>query len=97
VEEALQGRRIFAGACILDDCFMKLLKEKIAQVVSPRVFQTLKDEDFARIAYTHWNNDVKISFSNNFETKRIELPFHWVGSQHRRMPVGQSVHVEFNQ
>ncbi|KAF5670818.1 hypothetical protein FDENT_11139 [Fusarium denticulatum] len=96
VKEVLKGRRIFAGACIMDDGFMKLLKERIAQVISPRVFQTLKDEDFAEIAYTHWDNDVKKSFSNNFQTKRIELPFHWVGSQHRRMPVGQSVHVEFN-
>ncbi|KAF5552463.1 hypothetical protein FNAPI_7052 [Fusarium napiforme] len=96
VREVLLGQRILAEAYSMGDRFMKLMKEKIAQVLSPRAFQALKDEDFARLAYTHWDEGVKMSFSNNFEDKRIELPFHWVGTQRRRMGVRQSVHIEFN-
>ncbi|VTT83042.1 unnamed protein product [Fusarium fujikuroi] len=96
VKEVLPGQRILAGACILDDGLMKLLKEKVAQVTSPKVFHNLKDEDFAYTVYNHWDTDIKMSFGDNFPTKRIPLPFHWVGTQQRRKPVGQSVHIEFN-
>lgn len=97
IKEVLPGQRILAGACILDDGLMKLLKEKVAQVTSPKVFHNLKDEDFDYIVYNHWDTDIKMSFGDNFPTKRIPLPFHWVGTQQRRKPIGQSVHIEFNQ
>ncbi|KAF5719235.1 hypothetical protein FGLOB1_1256 [Fusarium globosum] len=95
IKEVLPGQRILAGACSLDDGFINLLKEKVAQVISPKVFHNLKDEDFDYIVYNHWETYIKMSFGDNFPTMRIPLPFHWVGTQQRRMPVGQSVHIEF--
>ncbi|KAF5558409.1 hypothetical protein FMEXI_383 [Fusarium mexicanum] len=89
VREVSPGQRILADHCILDDGFMKLLKEKIAQVISPRVFQTLKEEDYANIAYHHWDTCIKKFFGDGFPTRRIQLPFRWAGRRQRRMPVGE--------
>ncbi|KAF5690109.1 hypothetical protein FCIRC_1021 [Fusarium circinatum] len=95
VREVSPGQSILADHCILDDGFMKLLKEKIAQVISPRVFQTLKEEDYANLVYLHWDTYIKKFFGDDFPTQRIQLPFRWAGRRQRRMPARQGDEVTF--
>ncbi|KAF4501483.1 hypothetical protein FAGAP_2318 [Fusarium agapanthi] len=94
VEEIRPGQCIFAGACLLDDGFMKLLKEKVETMISPRVFKALTENDLHHITNT-WEFDIKGRFRDNFPTQRIYLPIKWASSRQRRMPVGQGEDVAF--
>ncbi|ENH70400.1 hypothetical protein FOC1_g10012325 [Fusarium oxysporum f. sp. cubense race 1] len=89
VKEVLPGQCILAGACILDDAFMQLLKDKVETMTSPRAFQALTEKDLHGIVYNHWELDIKGCFNDNFQTKHIYLPIKWAASRHKRMPVGQ--------
>ncbi|KAK2692716.1 hypothetical protein QWA68_007355 [Fusarium oxysporum] len=95
VKEVLPGQCILAGACILDDAFMQLLKDKVETMNSPRAFQALTEKDLHGIVYNHWELDIKGCFNDNFPTKHIYLPIKWAASRHKRMPVGQGDDITF--
>ncbi|KAJ4045496.1 hypothetical protein NW756_012186 [Fusarium oxysporum] len=95
VKEVLPGQCILAGACILDDAFMQLLKDKVETMTSPRAFQALTEKDLHGIVYNHWELDIKGCFNDNFPTKHIYLPIKWAASRHKRMPVGQGDDITF--
>lgn len=93
----LPGQCILAGACILDDAFMQLLKDKVETMTSPRAFQALTEKDLHGIVYNHWELDIKGCFDDNFPTKHIYLPIKWAASRYKRMPVGQGDDITFTQ
>ncbi|KAF5644524.1 hypothetical protein F52700_2525 [Fusarium sp. NRRL 52700] len=62
VEEILPGQCIFAGACLLDDGFMKLLKEKVETIISPRAFQALTKSELYDITCDRWDDDLASIF-----------------------------------
>ncbi|KAL5613193.1 hypothetical protein FOVSG1_002256 [Fusarium oxysporum f. sp. vasinfectum] len=95
VKEVLPGQCILAGACILDDAFMQLLKDKVETMTSPRAFQALTEKDLHGIVYNHWELDIKGCLNGNFPTKHIYLPIKWAASRHKRMPVGQGDDITF--
>ncbi|KAG7410481.1 hypothetical protein Forpe1208_v009856 [Fusarium oxysporum f. sp. rapae] len=95
VKEVLPGQCILAGGCLLDDAFMQLLKDKVEMMTSHRAFQALKNSDFHRIVYNHWDLDMKVYFSDNYPTKHIDLPNKWAASRQKRMPVGQGDDITF--
>ncbi|EWY87370.1 hypothetical protein FOYG_11578 [Fusarium oxysporum NRRL 32931] len=95
VKEVLPGQCILAGACILDDAFMQLLKDKVETMTSPRAFQALTEKDLHGIVYNHWELDIKGCFDDNFPTKHIYLPIKWAASRYKRMPVGQGDDITF--
>ncbi|KAH7220637.1 hypothetical protein BKA60DRAFT_646516 [Fusarium oxysporum] len=95
VKEVLPGQCILVGACILDDAFMQLLKDKVETMNSPRAFQALTEKDLHGIVYNHWELDIKGCFNDNFPTKHIYLPIKWAASRHKRMPVGQGDDITF--
>ncbi|RBR13096.1 hypothetical protein FVER53590_26498 [Fusarium verticillioides] len=95
VEEIRPGQCIFAGACLLDDGFMKLLKEKVETMISPRAFQALTKNELYDITSNRWEFDIKGRFRDNFPTQHIYLPIKWASSRQRRMRVGEGDEVTF--
>ncbi|KAF5562597.1 hypothetical protein FPHYL_5581 [Fusarium phyllophilum] len=95
VKELRTGQCIFAGACLLDDGFMKLLKEKVEALISPRAFQALTKKDLHDITFMRWESFIKRRFEDGFPTQKIYLPIKWAASRQRRMPIGQGDDVTF--
>ncbi|KAF5707090.1 hypothetical protein FMUND_11274 [Fusarium mundagurra] len=95
VEELRTGQCIFAGACLLNDGFMKLLKEKVEALISPRAFQALTRKDLHDITSMSWESFIKRRFEDDFPTQKIYLPIKWAASPQRRMPIGQGDDVTF--
>lgn len=97
VDEIRTGQCIFAGACLLDDGFMKLLKEKVETIISLQAFKALTDKDLYYITSDRWETLIRRRFGDNFPTQKIYLPFKWAASRQRRMPIGQGDDVTFTQ
>ncbi|KAF5632565.1 uncharacterized protein FTJAE_7448 [Fusarium tjaetaba] len=95
VKEIRPGQCIFAGACLLDDGFMELLKEKVETMISPRAFQALTKNQLYEITSNRWEFDIKGRFGDNFPTQHIYLPIKWASSRQRRMRVGEGEEVTF--
>ncbi|KAI1044587.1 hypothetical protein LB505_010376 [Fusarium chuoi] len=95
VDEIRTGQCIFAGACLLDDGFMKLLKEKVETIISLQAFKALTDKDLYYITSDRWETLIRRRFGDNFPTQKIYLPFKWAASRQRRMPIGQGDDVTF--
>ncbi|KAF5567159.1 hypothetical protein FPANT_14102 [Fusarium pseudoanthophilum] len=95
VEELLTGQCIFAGACLLDDGFMGLLKEKVEALISPQAFQALTKKDLHYVTSRIWESFIKRRFQEDFPTQKIYLPIKWAASRQRRMPIGQGDDVTF--
>ncbi|KAF5243151.1 hypothetical protein FANTH_8343 [Fusarium anthophilum] len=94
VEEIRPAQCIFAGACLIDDEFMRVLKNKIETMISPRVFEALTAKDLYDIT-NRWELGIKVEFRDNYPTQRICLPIKWASSRMRRMRVGQGDEVTF--
>ncbi|PNP79568.1 hypothetical protein FNYG_07184 [Fusarium nygamai] len=94
VKEIRSGQCIFAGACLIDDEFMRVLKNKIETIISPRVFETLTDKELQEITNV-WEYEIKGNFRDNYPTQQIYLPIKWASSRQKRMRVGQGKEVTF--
>ncbi|KAF5581520.1 hypothetical protein FPCIR_10090 [Fusarium pseudocircinatum] len=95
IKEIHAGKCIFAGACLLDDGFMKLLKEKVKTLISPRAFKDLTDKDLYELTSDRWEPGIKRCFDDDFPTQHIYLPIKWAASRQRKMPIGGGKAVTF--
>ncbi|KAF4949536.1 hypothetical protein FGADI_8834 [Fusarium gaditjirri] len=97
LDEICKGQCIFAGGCLLDDGFTKLLKEKVESMISPRAFKALTDKELYDIASDKWEFNIKPRFGDDFPAQKIYLPIKWAASRQRRMPIGQGDDVTLTQ
>ncbi|KAF5595547.1 hypothetical protein FPANT_4615 [Fusarium pseudoanthophilum] len=78
-----------AGAALLDDGFIKLLRAKTQAERPKNVLKDLTDKDYNKFADRVWHNEMKIEHSVDKECQTFDLPHKFIGKL-----VGQST-MEF--
>ncbi|KAF5707113.1 hypothetical protein FMUND_11297 [Fusarium mundagurra] len=81
VREISPSKCIYAGAALLDDGFMKLLRAK-TQAERPRnAVKDLTDKNYDKFANDIWHNDMKKNHCVNIEGQTFDLPLKFIGKQ----------------
>ncbi|KAG7411521.1 hypothetical protein Forpe1208_v009879 [Fusarium oxysporum f. sp. rapae] len=79
VREISPSKSIYAGAALLDDGFMELLKARTKAERPRPTFKLLTDEDFNKFADSIWHNDMKRNHSVDMEGQIVDLPPRFLG------------------
>ncbi|PNP79594.1 hypothetical protein FNYG_07210 [Fusarium nygamai] len=81
VREISPSKCIYAGAALLDDGFMKLLRAKTQAERPKNAFKDLTDKDYNKFADQVWHNEMKIEHSVDKEGQTFDLPLKFIGKQ----------------
>ncbi|KAF5562621.1 hypothetical protein FPHYL_5605 [Fusarium phyllophilum] len=81
VREISPSKCIYAGAALLDDGFMKLLRAKTRAERSKNVVKDLTDKNYDKFADDIWHNNMKKKHSVNMEGQIFDLPLKFIGKQ----------------
>ncbi|KAF4949559.1 hypothetical protein FGADI_8857 [Fusarium gaditjirri] len=91
VEEISPGKCIFAGAVLVDEAFLQLVKDKTKTALPRRTFNTLTDSDFQDFVDEIWEQRIKVRHSIGAPRRDFSLPHKFLGSRANRAKMSFSV------
>lgn len=81
VKGIVPNKCIYAGAALLDDGFMELLRAKTLAERPYTARKNIKDKDYNRFAHRIWHGNLKENHSVDMEDQIFDLPLMFIGNQ----------------
>ncbi|KAF4493470.1 hypothetical protein FAGAP_10426 [Fusarium agapanthi] len=81
VDETSPSKCIYAGAALLDDGFMKLLRAKTGAECPKQAVKDLKDKDYDKFADRIWHSKMKKRHAVDMGGQVFDLPLKFLGKQ----------------